>query len=451
MTTAQLNGSHANGNGATTLGLASALPGTPGTVRTRLLGDLLVQEGLVTEAQLETALQAQDAAADGTPIGQILVEQGALSKASLDGVLARYHKKYRLGDILVETNVISDTQLQLAIDHHRKTGLRLGDALLQLDFVTEAQLKHALCTQLDVGLVDLDRLFVDPALATVIPKEYAQHHRVVPIARTDGILTVALADPTDWWLGEDLQAATGDLVHLVTSTDAAFQRAFTRVYGEDPTVGLARRHVRLEQAHAAVSRDLEAALRALTELRHAQDGFLHEQAETLRAATEQAARQETHARALTEVRTAYAALRDEHEVGTHAYAELSRSQADTLQALEALRAEHAHLRAEHEDTARQLGDERERGGHLARNLADLESAHVAARREVDERLAALTALDAVYAEATHSLAALRADRDALQVEHERVTRELRERVAEAESRQYQAIDQLETVLARLRA
>jgi hypothetical protein len=448
MTTAQPNGSHPGGVDA--LESRTGRVGR-GPVRGRLLGELLLAEGLVTETQLDAALRAQAARADGTPIGQILVEQGALTPAALDVVLARYHKKYRLGDLLVGTNVITETQLQLAIDHHRRTGLRLGDALVQLDFLTEEELKHALCTQLGMDFVDLDRLVVDATLAVVIPKTYAQHHRLAPVAKTDGVLTVALADPTDWWLGEELQASTGCRVHLVTSTDAAFQRAFARVYGEEPAVGLARQHQRLEQAHALLSRELDAAVRALNELRQAQDGLITEQGEALRLAAEQSLRQEIQARALADLKAAHAALREEHEARSAAYAELSRAQAGTVEALAALRAEHARLLEEHRSTARALGEERERGAQLARALAELEAAHVIARREIDERLAAITALDAAYAEATRGLATLRAAHDALVVEHDRVVSELAERADTAETRQRLAVDQLEALLARLRA
>ena len=55
---------------------------------------------------------------------------------------------------------------------------------------------------------------------------------VVDTERVDDVLTVALADPTDGWVAENLEAMTACQVRLVMSTDAAFQRAFTRVYGE---------------------------------------------------------------------------------------------------------------------------------------------------------------------------------------------------------------------------
>ncbi len=404
----------------------------------------------MTEAQLSRALHAQEAISDGTPIGRILVEQGALSPADLEGVLHRYHKKYRLGDILVETNVISETQLQLGVDHHRRTGLRLGDALLQLGFVNEEMLKLALCTQLDVAFVDLDRFSIDRTLAALVPKTFAQQHRILPVARVDDVLTVALADPTDGWVAENLEAMTACEVRLIMSTDAAFQRAFTRVYGEEPGVGLARQHERLEQAHSVLTREYENAARALGELRQSHEEFLREQGDLLRTAAEQAGQQTEQERRLAELQAAHAALREEHEARGRAHADLSRAQAETLDSLTMVRHEHGRLLGEHQDLGRQLVEERERGGELARRLVELESAHIVGRRELDERLATLTALDAAYAETTHALAGLRAEHETLRAEYERVSGELRERCHTAEGRQQLAVQQLETLLTRLR-
>jgi hypothetical protein len=451
MATAHLNGIH--GNGHETVALPPPVP--PRRVpssppRTRLLGELLLREGLVTEAQLSRALHAQEAISDGTPVGRILVEQGALSPTDLEGVLHRYHKKYRLGDILVETNVISETQLQLGVDHHRRTGLRLGDALLQLGFVNEEMLKLALCTQLDVAFVDLDRFSIDRTLASLVPKTFAQQHRILPVARVDDVLTVALADPTDGWVAENLEAMTACEVRLIMSTDAAFQRAFTRVYGEEPGVGLARQHERLEQAHSVLTREYENAARALGELRQSHEEFLREQEDLLRTAAEQAGQQTEQERRLAELQAAHAALREEHEARGRAHADLSRAQAETLESLTMVRHEHGRLLGEHQDLGRQLVEERERGGELARRLVELESAHIVGRRELDERLATLTALDAAYGETTRALAGLRAEHETLRAEYERVSGELRERCHTAEGRQQLAVQQLETLLTRLR-
>jgi hypothetical protein len=444
MTTAHLNGQ--NGHGGEAVATPPEVPprlGMPSPSRTRLLGELLLREGLVTESQLAAALRAQETSPDGTPVGQLLVEQGALTPAALESVLKRYHKKYRLGDILVETNAITETQLQLAVDHHRRTGLRLGDALLQLAFVNEETLKHALCTQLDVAFVDLDRFFVDRSLMSLVPKTYAQQHRVLPVARVDDVLTVALADPTDGWLVDDLEVMTGCQVQLVMSSDAAFQRAFVRMYGESPGVGLARQHERLEQAHAALSREHGNAVRALGELRQVHEDFLRDQTELLRVTEEQAGQQGVLERRFAELQTAHAALREEHEAR-------GRAHTDTLETLTALRGEHGRFLVEHGQLAQELGEERRRSAELARRLADLEAAHMVGRQELEERLTALTSLDAAYAETTHALAGLRAEHEALRGAHEQVVNELRERCLAAEDRQHLAVQQLESLLGRLR-
>src|SRR5262245_30056979 len=106
MATAHLNCTY--GHGGEMVAISHAVPfrrGAPAAapLRTRLLGELLVREGLVTEAQVSAALREQEMGSEGTPIGQLLVDQGVLSPADLEAALQRYHKKYRLGDILVET------------------------------------------------------------------------------------------------------------------------------------------------------------------------------------------------------------------------------------------------------------------------------------------------------------------------------------------------------------
>jgi chromosome segregation ATPase len=234
------------------------------------------------------------------------------------------------------------------------------------------------------------------------------------------------------------------------STDAGFQRAFSRVYGENPGIGLARQHERLEQAHSLLTREHENAVRALGELRQSQEGFLREQTELLRTAAEQAAQQSVHERRLAELHAAHTALREEHEAREQAHADLARAQAEALESLTTIRGEHARLLGEHHDLERQLVEERERGAELARRLVELEAGHIVGRRALDERLTALTALDAAYAETTHALAALRAEHEALQTEHARVSGELRHRCQATEERQQQAVQQLETLLARLR-
>ena len=200
------------------------------------------------------ALMVQRETEPTTPLGQILVRQGAITQRQLNNVLDRYRKKYRLGDILVETETITEHQLQIALDHQKKTGLRLGDSLLQLNFVTEEEVNQALCKQFGVTFVDLDRLVLDNSLAMVINREYAERHRVIPISKTDRVLVVAMDDPSDLGVVAELAGATGSRVNVVTSTHAAFRRAFARTYGESAEVGLVRRTEQMGREYETAAR-----------------------------------------------------------------------------------------------------------------------------------------------------------------------------------------------------
>jgi hypothetical protein len=191
-----------------------------------------VDEGRITRAQLAAALRAQADHEPGTPIGRVLVEQGVLTQAELMAVLDRYRKKYRLGDLLVETNACTEEQLEIALREQKVTGLRLGETLMRLGFVTELDLRQALSKQLRVPFVDIDATAADPGLAGVIGVATARRSRGVPLARTGARITVAVDDPTDDAAIEALEAAAGCAIDVVTGTIAAIGRAFASIYGE---------------------------------------------------------------------------------------------------------------------------------------------------------------------------------------------------------------------------
>src|SRR5581483_5414392 len=105
--------------------------------------------------------------------------------------------------------------------------------------VTERQMKQALCRQFGATFVDLDTASIDRTLTHLVSKAYAQHHRVIPVARTGNRLLVAQDDPADVEVIDELATVTGCRIEVVTSTYAAFQRAFLRAYLETGTAARA--------------------------------------------------------------------------------------------------------------------------------------------------------------------------------------------------------------------
>ncbi len=202
----------------------------------RRLGDLLMEEGLVTRAQLDEALRLQRGLVTFQPLGQILVDRRVFTQKQLALVLDRYHKRLRLGDVLVKTGVITREQLDNALDHQKENGLRLGESLLQLNYVTEEGLKQALCTQFNIPFVDLDTVALDRGLTRLVNKNYARKHLVVPIARIGNAITLAMDDPTNLHVVEELQTFTGMTISVVTSSQGKLQRAFAKLYEEEPVL-----------------------------------------------------------------------------------------------------------------------------------------------------------------------------------------------------------------------
>jgi len=116
-----------------------------------------------------------------------------------------------------------------------RTRLDAADAgVPALGYVTEVTMREALCAQMSVNFFDLDHIALDPALAKLINEKYALKRRVVPILRAEGILVVAVDDPADVMIVEDLQRLVRLRVEIVTSTVEKIQRAFTRLYRAGP-------------------------------------------------------------------------------------------------------------------------------------------------------------------------------------------------------------------------
>jgi hypothetical protein len=114
------------------------------------LGELLVQQNLVTAAQLEGALARQRLDKDRAALGQILVSQKVLTQRQLDTVLDTFGKRLRLGEVLLRHGTITRAQLDHALASQRKTRGPLGQILVTLGFVDDPGMRQALAIQLDI-------------------------------------------------------------------------------------------------------------------------------------------------------------------------------------------------------------------------------------------------------------------------------------------------------------
>jgi type IV pilus assembly protein PilB len=135
----------------------------------------------------------------------------------------------RLGDLLVEAGLITEQQLQTALAE-KKSGQRLGDALLQQGFITEQQLIEVLEFQLGIPHITLFRYPFDTKLFSLIPKETAKRNILIPLKKEGDKLFVAMADPMDFFAIDDLRLATGFQIETAIATKDDIIKAINKYY-----------------------------------------------------------------------------------------------------------------------------------------------------------------------------------------------------------------------------
>jgi type IV pilus assembly protein PilB len=143
----------------------------------------------------------------------------------------------RLGEILVEAGVIDEHQLQVVLSHQRRWGGKLGQCVLGLKLATEAQIVQALASKLDCAIIDLRALEPSPALEAalrLVPGDLALRHKLLPIALEKGSLTVAMADPADLFVIDELAFRAGRRVNIVLAGEHEIVQAVRRLYFLEP-------------------------------------------------------------------------------------------------------------------------------------------------------------------------------------------------------------------------
>ena len=136
----------------------------------------------------------------------------------------------RLGDLLVREGLISREQLDKALQEQKQNGTRVGYNLVKLGFIQETELTKILARQFKMPAVDLSRFEVDPRIAKLIPADLALKHLVLPLKRDGRTLTVAMADPTNLGVLEDLKFITRYDIFPVIGGEFTLKTTVERLY-----------------------------------------------------------------------------------------------------------------------------------------------------------------------------------------------------------------------------
>lgn len=135
----------------------------------------------------------------------------------------------RLGDLLVESGVISAEQLQYALENKSREE-KLGDFLIKENFLTEQQLIEVLEFQLGIPHVSLNQYPIDPELLQLVPAELAKRANLIPLRRDKNKLLIAMADPMDYFAIEEVRMATGFQIETSIAAKDDLYRTITKYY-----------------------------------------------------------------------------------------------------------------------------------------------------------------------------------------------------------------------------
>ncbi|VBB06881.1 type ii secretion system protein e [Lucifera butyrica] len=154
----------------------------------------------------------------------------------------------RLGDLLIETGLLTPEQLEKALNVQKKTNERLGRVLINQGYLSEESMIEVLEFQLGVPHVDLINVQLDKEAGHLIPSSLAEKYQVIPIKKEGRKLTLAMVDPTNFFAIDDVRMVSGCDVEPVIAAERAIQRAISAVYGVTALVEKAVNQLRPEEA-----------------------------------------------------------------------------------------------------------------------------------------------------------------------------------------------------------
>ena len=139
--------------------------------------------------------------------------------------------RMRLGDLLVAEGIVSDDQLQLALQQQRQTGRKLGSTLIELGFLTEIQLLHFLAQQLGIPFFDLSKLTIQPQAVQLIPEVHARRYRALAVNSNELEVNVVMSDPADLAALDALEAMLAPLsLKLAVAREGQLLEYFDQLY-----------------------------------------------------------------------------------------------------------------------------------------------------------------------------------------------------------------------------
>lgn len=153
-----------------------------------------------------------------------------------------------LGELLLREKLLNSDQLKSALEYKKKNNVSVGTAIISLGYISEEEMAQALSRQLGYPYIDLNQFDVYPDVINLVPLEIAKKYLVMPIHRIRSFLTLAMVDPTDLEVIEDIRFRTGLSIQPVIASETAIINAINRYYGSTDALRVKKIVDEIEQA-----------------------------------------------------------------------------------------------------------------------------------------------------------------------------------------------------------
>ena len=144
--------------------------------------------------------------------------------------------KRKLGELLIESGLLTIDKLKDALEAQKSTGKRLGEALIDMKIISEEEMAFSLAMQLKIPFIDLIDYSIKDDILDCIPEEVCQKFKCIPLSMKNSILDVAMADPLDLHIMKDLQFITGYNIQPAISTRSQIMDKLQRHYHPERSI-----------------------------------------------------------------------------------------------------------------------------------------------------------------------------------------------------------------------
>ena len=149
--------------------------------------------------------------------------------------------KVRLGDLLVQQKLISQDQLKFGLEQQKRSGRKLGRVLVDNAFVTEEHISEALAKQLNIPFINLKYYNINTERVRLLPESQARRFRAIVLEERNGLLLIGMADPTDLSAFDEITRIVNRDIDVAVVTEGQLLESIDRGYRRtDEISGLAR-------------------------------------------------------------------------------------------------------------------------------------------------------------------------------------------------------------------